>query len=136
MDITVFEANGPDAEAISNAATELVREVNTCSTFMPCLQGAPTILLLSHAMPSPYTISQLVYSCSAEVGLPCGRDLPHLEHALTFVRLLSVQVHEARQFTDTANFTLRCKDCQIGVKGEKEAVAHAKATGHANFGEY
>ncbi len=47
-----------------------------------------------------------------------------------------VQVHEARQFTDTANFTLRCKDCQIGVKGEKEAIAHAKATGHANFGEF
>lgn len=47
-----------------------------------------------------------------------------------------MQVHEARQYTDMANFTLRCKDCHMGVKGEKEAVAHAKATGHANFGEY
>ncbi|CAK0785142.1 hypothetical protein CVIRNUC_008348 [Coccomyxa viridis] len=46
------------------------------------------------------------------------------------------KVHEARQFTDTANFTLRCKDCQLPVKGEKEAIAHAKATGHANFGEF
>ena len=50
--------------------------------------------------------------------------------------LFNVQVHEARQFTDTANFTLRCKDCQLPVKGEKEAIAHAKATGHANFGEF
>lgn len=46
------------------------------------------------------------------------------------------QAHEARQFTDTANFTLRCGVCQIGVKGEKEAVEHARATGHQRFGEY
>ncbi|KAG2488512.1 hypothetical protein HYH03_013015 [Edaphochlamys debaryana] len=44
--------------------------------------------------------------------------------------------HAARQFTDTANFTLRCAVCQIGLKGEKEAVEHAKATGHSNFAEY
>ena len=30
----------------------------------------------------------------------------------------------------------RCGVCQIGVKGEKEAVEHAKATGHQNFSEY
>lgn len=41
--------------------------------------------------------------------------------------------HEARQFTDIANFTLRCGVCQIGLKGEKEAVEHAKTTGHQNF---
>lgn len=34
---------------------------------------------------------------------------------------------------DIANFTLRCGVCQIGLKGEKEAVEHAKATGHTNF---
>lgn len=44
--------------------------------------------------------------------------------------------HEARQFTDTGNFTLRCGVCQIGVKGEKEAVQHAKETGHQSFQEY
>lgn len=44
--------------------------------------------------------------------------------------------HAARQFTDTANFTLRCGVCQLGLKGEKEAVEHAKATGHSNFSEY
>ena len=58
------------------------------------------------------------------------------EHMSCLTQAIPVQVHEARQFTDTSNFTLRCKDCQIGVKGEKEAIAHAKATGHANFGEY
>ena len=30
----------------------------------------------------------------------------------------------------------RCGVCQIGVKGQKEAVEHAKATGHQNFSEY
>ena len=47
-----------------------------------------------------------------------------------------VQANKARQFTDTASFTLRCGTCKIGVKGEKEALEHAKTTGHANFSEY
>lgn len=41
-----------------------------------------------------------------------------------------------RTYTDTANFTLRCGVCQIGVIGQKEAVEHAQATGHVNFQEY
>ena len=74
---------------------------------------------------------------AAVLRAACQVREDHLSQCeLTTVGLLSVQVHEARQFTDMANFTLRCKDCQIGVKGEKEAVAHAKTTGHANFGEY
>ena len=49
---------------------------------------------------------------------------------------LVARAHQARQFTDTASFTLRCGVCQIGLKGEKEAVEHAKSTGHTNFAEY
>ncbi|KAI3820527.1 hypothetical protein L1987_08075 [Smallanthus sonchifolius] len=41
-----------------------------------------------------------------------------------------------RSYTVTANFTLRCGVCQIGVIGQKEAVEHAQATGHVNFQEY
>lgn len=44
--------------------------------------------------------------------------------------------HDARQFTDIANFALRCGVCQIGLKGEREAAEHAKATGHTRFTEY
>ncbi|XP_048498577.1 OVARIAN TUMOR DOMAIN-containing deubiquitinating enzyme 2 isoform X2 [Beta vulgaris subsp. vulgaris] len=44
--------------------------------------------------------------------------------------------HRQRKFTDTGNFTLRCGVCQIGVKGQKEAMEHAKTTGHVNFQEY
>lgn len=41
-----------------------------------------------------------------------------------------------RSFSDTANFTLRCGVCQVGVVGQKEAMEHAQATGHVNFQEY
>ena len=51
-------------------------------------------------------------------------------------RVVVAKAHAARQFTDTANFSLRCLVCQKGLKGEKEALEHAKATGHQNFGEY
>ena len=44
--------------------------------------------------------------------------------------------NEARNFTDTANFNLRCLVCQKGLVGEKDAREHARQTGHANFGEY
>ena len=46
------------------------------------------------------------------------------------------KLHDARAFTDTANFTLRCGVCNQGLKGEKEALEHAKSTGHQNFQEY
>ena len=34
VDITVFECNGPDAEAITSAAAELVSKVSTCSVLI------------------------------------------------------------------------------------------------------
>ncbi|KAB1215203.1 Ubiquitin thioesterase OTU1 [Morella rubra] len=49
--------------------------------------------------------------------------------------VLSV-ISRKRRFTDTANFTLRCGVCQIGVVGQKEAAEHAQETGHVNFQEY
>ncbi|XP_047314616.1 OVARIAN TUMOR DOMAIN-containing deubiquitinating enzyme 2-like [Impatiens glandulifera] len=52
--------------------------------------------------------------------------------ALNFVK----EQQRKRSFTNTANFTLRCGVCQIGVICHKEAVDHAHATGHANFQEY
>ncbi|GAB4846152.1 OTU protein [Ancistrocladus abbreviatus] len=52
--------------------------------------------------------------------------------ALKFVK----EQQRQRKFTDTANFTLRCGVCQVGVKGQKEAAEHAQATGHVNFQEY
>ncbi|KAJ3288742.1 ubiquitin-specific protease otu1 [Borealophlyctis nickersoniae] len=41
-----------------------------------------------------------------------------------------------RKFTDLANFTLKCGKCGVGLKGQKDAQAHAMETGHAEFTEY
>lgn len=49
---------------------------------------------------------------------------------------LVAQARAARQFTDTAKFTLRCGVCGSGLRGEKEALEHARETGHQNFQEY
>lgn len=40
-----------------------------------------------------------------------------------------------KQFTDTANFKLKCHTCGQQLKGEAEAREHASNTGHANFTE-
>ncbi|QQP36711.1 Ubiquitin thioesterase OTU1like [Caligus rogercresseyi] len=41
----------------------------------------------------------------------------------------------AKKFTDVGNFSLKCEDCGTRLVGQKDAQAHAKATGHARFGE-
>lgn len=46
------------------------------------------------------------------------------------------KLNQAKKFTDTGSFTLRCLVCQKGLVGEADAVEHAKATGHQNFAEY
>ena len=38
-------------------------------------------------------------------------------------------------YTDTARFSLRCKDCGVQLTGERGATKHATKTGHTNFGE-
>ncbi|GMP52469.1 hypothetical protein CsSME_00018264 [Camellia sinensis var. sinensis] len=49
---------------------------------------------------------------------------------------LAKEQQRKRSYTDTANFTLRCEVCQIGVVGQKGAMKHAQATGHVNFQEF
>lgn len=58
------------------------------------------------------------------------------EAAMAQARGVAAEAHRARQFTDTAKFSLRCLGCQKGLVGEKDAMEHAKATGHTNFSEY
>ncbi|QDZ18414.1 putative ubiquitin thioesterase OTU1 [Chloropicon primus] len=63
-------------------------------------------------------------------------DAPIAQQASQAASALVSKLHDAKQFTDTANFTLRCTVCQQGLRGEKEAQEHAKRTGHVNFAEY
>eukprot|EP00892_Ulva_mutabilis_P003196 jgi/Ulvmu1/12878/UM098_0066.1 len=61
---------------------------------------------------------------------------PDADQIMRAAEDLICSLHAQRKFTDTANFTLRCGTCLIGLKGETEAVEHAKSTGHTNFQEY
>ncbi|KAG8861962.1 ubiquitin-specific protease otu1 [Tulasnella sp. 330] len=49
---------------------------------------------------------------------------------------MASHLRQNKAFTNTATFTLKCEKCGVGLKGEKEARAHASSTGHAEFGEY
>merc|ERR1719334_783989 len=48
---------------------------------------------------------------------------------------IAAECKNSRQFTDVANFQLRCITCNKPLKGQKEAQDHATKTGHTNFGE-
>ena len=50
--------------------------------------------------------------------------------------LVASQAKRSHNFTDLANFTLKCGTCGTGLKGENDARDHAKKTGHTNFEEY
>lgn len=49
---------------------------------------------------------------------------------------LAAEAKAARQYTDVVRFSLRCLVCQTALRGQTEAQAHAKTTGHINFGEF
>ncbi|XP_021954122.1 OVARIAN TUMOR DOMAIN-containing deubiquitinating enzyme 2 isoform X2 [Folsomia candida] len=48
---------------------------------------------------------------------------------------LGREAKAAHQFTDLSNFSLKCGVCYQLLKGQTEAQAHAKQTGHTNFSE-
>ncbi|KAL0063754.1 ubiquitin-specific protease otu1 [Marasmius tenuissimus] len=49
---------------------------------------------------------------------------------------LADRLRAKKAYTNTATFELKCEECGQGLKGEKEARAHAEQTGHVRFGEY
>ena len=46
------------------------------------------------------------------------------------------EAQSSGQFTNMAEFALRCLICRAPLKGEKEAQQHALSTGHDRYGEY
>ncbi|KAH7842254.1 hypothetical protein Vadar_003290 [Vaccinium darrowii] len=84
-------------------------------------------LAMSPSDGAPEEFDQTIFPVQRDMTIgPVGRL------ALNFIK----EQQRKRSYTDTANFTLRCGVCQIGVIGQKEAVEHAQATGHVNFQEY
>jgi len=58
---------------------------------------------------------------------------PELEAACAGAAGLARALSRDGQYTDTAAFALSCGDCGAALRGEAEAVAHARLTGHAGF---
>ncbi|KAH9958309.1 OTU-domain-containing protein [Russula dissimulans] len=58
------------------------------------------------------------------------------ERVLEALGALATKLRAKRAYTNTATFDLKCEVCGQGLKGEKEARAHASETGHVKFGEY
>ncbi|KAK3101569.1 hypothetical protein FSP39_004541 [Pinctada imbricata] len=48
---------------------------------------------------------------------------------------IASEAKASRQYTDVANFSLKCLVCQKLLKGQTDAQSHASSTGHINFGE-
>ncbi|XP_049843017.1 ubiquitin thioesterase OTU1 [Schistocerca gregaria] len=48
---------------------------------------------------------------------------------------LAREAKSSRQFTDVERFTLSCLECRVSLRGQAEAQAHARETGHTSFGE-
>ncbi|KAL6300140.1 OTU-domain-containing protein [Sparassis latifolia] len=67
--------------------------------------------------------------------MPVG-DAGDNDPVLLAAKKLADKLRAKRAYTNTATFDLRCQICQKGLKGEKEARAHASETGHVQFGEY
>ncbi|KAI0721108.1 OTU-domain-containing protein [Cerioporus squamosus] len=58
------------------------------------------------------------------------------DEMLQAAKKLADALRAKRAYTNTATFELKCQICGKGLKGEKEARAHASETGHVEFGEY
>lgn len=57
------------------------------------------------------------------------------QHVYAMAQNLAEEAKSSRQFTDVDKFTLRCLQCDCKLKGQNQATAHAKETGHTQFGE-
>lgn len=54
---------------------------------------------------------------------------------LSLALTLAKEAKQAHQYTDLSNFQLKCNVCSTLLKGQADAQAHAKKTGHVDFSE-
>ncbi|KAI0306309.1 OTU-domain-containing protein [Multifurca ochricompacta] len=79
--------------------------------------------------PAPDAPQEFCASLVPAVGAEGDRILDALQ-------ALATKLREKHAYTNMATFDLRCEVCGKGIKGEKEARAHASETGHIKFGEF
>ncbi|GIY79512.1 ubiquitin thioesterase OTU1 [Caerostris extrusa] len=74
----------------------------------------------------------LVMECEGHIqALFPANDPGPLEMAMEIAR----EAKASRQYTDIANFSVTCGICNVSLRGQDEMRAHAKLTGHNQFGE-
>ncbi|KAI8379125.1 ubiquitin thioesterase OTU1-like protein [Radiomyces spectabilis] len=78
---------------------------------------------LAPTIDSPPDFDQTRFPVGDDALLPAAQKLAEI-------------LRKKHKYTDVATFTLKCQQCQKGLKGEKDAQAHASATGHTHFVEY
>ncbi|KAG2182352.1 hypothetical protein INT43_007282 [Umbelopsis isabellina] len=69
-------------------------------------------LALTPAALAPKEFDQTRFPCIADNLLEAGTQLAN-------------RLKQQRKFTDTANFTLKCNVCGLGLIGERDATTHA-----------
>jgi hypothetical protein len=62
----------------------------------------------------------MIGCCEQEVSIFSASDDEALEACVNIVRKL----HEAKQFTDTAGFSLKCLVCGKGLTGAQVSITH------------
>ncbi|TDL21569.1 hypothetical protein BD410DRAFT_771503 [Rickenella mellea] len=82
---------------------------------------------------APEDFHQTVFPVASGGG---GRENEDADSMLVAAKKLAGKLRAKRAYTNTATFDLKCEVCKKGLKGEKEARAHAAQTGHTEFGEY
>jgi ubiquitin thioesterase OTU1 len=60
---------------------------------------------------------------------------PTTSGLLEEVQEIAKQLQEDRKYTNLQGGFLICKDCNMIIKGQADAVEHARLTRHINFGE-
>ncbi|CAG8511961.1 10582_t:CDS:10, partial [Ambispora gerdemannii] len=61
---------------------------------------------------------------------------PSEDYVIGSAIAIARKMKQLHKYTYTADFTLRCGQCDKGIIGEKEATQHARETGHTEFAEY
>lgn len=59
----------------------------------------------------------------------------HCEMSLAKAGGVARALKEKKQFTDVHGFSIQCQECFTLLKGQNEAQAHGKSTGHRNFAQ-
>lgn len=72
-------------------------------------------------------------------GTSLDADITQLDptdsYARGKVRELAQKLHDSKSYTNTASFSLVCKQCGVTIEGQQQALEHAKSTGHSQFDE-